>query len=158
MAALAPIPTYSVDRGSPEPSQVIHLDPVANRTFHFWHVFVRGLIAGTHYAFRVDGPSNPAAGYRFDRDKVLIDPYARGNTDTIWNRAAACQPGDNVATSMRSIVIDTSTYDWEDDRPLNRPMEETIVYEMHARGFTRSSSSGVRNPGTFDGIVQKIPY
>ncbi|MCC7174191.1 MAG: glycogen debranching protein GlgX [Bryobacterales bacterium] len=143
---------------SPEPFQIIQLDPLVNKTFHFWHVFVRGLAAGAHYAYRVDGPYNPAAGYRFDRRKVLLDPYSRGNTNSLWRRADACGPHDNVASSMRSVVIDPSGYDWEGDRPLNRPIEDTIIYEMHVRGFTRSSSSRVEHPGTFSGIVEKIPY
>jgi isoamylase len=143
---------------APEPYQAIHLDPFSNRSFHFWHVFVRGLEAGAHYAFRVDGPSEPSAGHRFNRNKVLIDPYSRGNTDAVWNRASACGPQDNVATSMRSVVIDPTGYDWEGDRPLNRPMQDTIVYEMHARGFTQSPSSRVTHPGTFSGIIAKIPY
>jgi len=143
---------------APEPFQTIALDPSVNKTFHFWHVYVRGLQSGAHYAYRVDGPSDPTAGYRFDRKKVLIDPYARGNTDSLWNRADATRPGDNVATSMRSVVIDASGYDWEGDTPLKRPIEDTIIYEMHARGFTKSPSSGVAHPGTFSGIVEKIPY
>ena len=141
-----------------QPFQSIRLDPFVNKTFHFWHVLVRGLPAGTHYAYRVDGPSDPAAGHRFDSHKVLIDPYARGNTNELWDRAAACVPGDNVATSMRSVVIDTSGYDWEGDQPLHRPMQDTIIYEMHVRGFTQSPGSKVANPGTFAGIIQKIPY
>jgi len=140
------------------PFQTIALDPMANKTFHFWHVFVQGLAAGAHFAWRIDGPVDPQGGQRFDRHKVLIDPYSRGNTDALWDRAAACRAGDNIATSMRSVVIDSGDYDWEGDRPLNRPMEETIIYEMHARGFTQSSSSGVRHPGTFAGIIEKIPY
>jgi isoamylase len=143
---------------APQPFQVIRLDPYLNKTFHFWHVFVRGLPAGSHYAYRVDGPFNPAAGLRYNSNKVLIDPYARGNTNALWNRGLACGPDDNVTTSMRSVVIDTSGYDWEGDRPLNRPMADTIIYEMHARGFTRSPSAGVAHPGTFAGIVEKIPY
>ncbi len=143
---------------APLPFQVIRFDPLINKTFHFWHVFVRGLQAGAHYAFRLDGPGDPAAGHRFNRNKVLIDPYARGNTNDLWKRGDACTPDDNVATSMRSVVIDTSGYDWEDDRPLRRPMEDTIIYEMHARGFTRSSSSRARYPGVFAGIIEKIPY
>ena len=143
---------------SPEPFQTIRLDPRVNKSFHFWHVFVRGLEPGVHYAYRVDGPWNPAAGHRFNRNKVLIDPYARGNTDTLWDRAAACGPEDNLASAMRSVVIDVSGYDWEGDRPLNRPMNETIIYEMHVRGFTQSPGSGVAYPGTFAGIVEKIPY
>ena len=143
---------------APAPFQVIRFDPSVNKSFHFWHVFVRGLKAGTHYAYRVDGPFDPASGHRFNRNKVLIDPYARGNTESVWKRASACGPDDNATTSMRSVVVDISGYDWEGDRPLNRPMEDTIIYETHVRGFTRSPSSGVQHPGTFAGIVAKIPY
>lgn len=142
----------------PSPFQTIRLDPYLNKTFHFWHVYVNGLGPGTHYAYRVDGPRNLSAGDRFNPNKVLIDPYAKGNTDTLWVRASACGPDDNLATSMRSVVIDSQDYDWEGDRPLHRPMEDTIIYELHARGFTRSPSSRVTYPGTFSGIIEKIPY
>jgi glycogen operon protein len=141
-----------------QPCQTIGLDPYVNKTFHFWHAFVRGLGAGAHYAYRVNGPFNPGAGQRFNRNKVLIDPYARANANNLWQRAAACGPEDNAAASMRSIAIDTAGYDWEGDLPLNQPPEDAVVYEMHARGFTRSPSSGVKNPGTFAGIIEKIPY
>ena len=143
---------------APEPCQTIPLDPHRNKSFHFWHIFVRGLRPPAHYAWRVDGPWDPPAGHRFNHRKVLIDPYARANTDALWSRADACTPADNLATSMRSVVVDSSGYDWEADRPLNRPMNETIIYEMHVRGFTASPSSGVAHPGTFAGIVEKIPY
>ena len=141
-----------------EPFRIVRLDPYVNKTFHFWHLYVRGLRPGTHYAYRVDGPSDPTAGHRFNRNKVLIDPYARGNTNALWKRADACGPQDNLKTSMRSVVIHSGSYNWEGDRPLNRPMEDTIIYEIHVRGFTRSPSSGVRHPGTFSGIIEKIPY
>jgi glycogen operon protein len=143
---------------APQPFETIRLDPFVNKTFHFWHVFVKGLLPGAHYAFRVYGPFDPGAGQRFNPRKVLLDPYARGNSNTLWKRADACSDVDNVATSMRSVVIGTQDYDWEGDRPLGRPMEDTIIYEMHVRGFTRSPSSGVRQPGTFAGIAEKIPY
>ncbi|MBW4618813.1 MAG: glycogen debranching protein GlgX [Cyanosarcina radialis HA8281-LM2] len=141
-----------------EPFQVINLDPTINKSFHFWHVYVQGLQPGIHYAYRVDGPQDLSAGHRFDKQKVLIDPYAKGNTKSLWKRGDACLPGDNLTTSMRSVVIDTSEYNWEGDRPLNRPMSETIIYEMHVGGFTKSSTSGVNHPGTFAGIIEKIPY
>ena len=105
--------------GAPQPCRTIRLDPYVNKSFHFWHAFVRGLGAGAHYAYRVDGPFNPGAGHRFNRNKVLIDPYARGNDNNLWQRAAACGPDDNAAVAMRSVVIDPSGYDWEGDRPLN---------------------------------------
>ncbi|PIG90984.1 glycogen debranching protein GlgX [Gloeocapsopsis sp. IPPAS B-1203] len=146
------------EHDDPAPIQIIELDPNVNKTFHFWHIYVKGLPSGMHYAYRIDGSPDRSAGHRFDKDKVLIDPYAKGNNKTLWKRGNACVPGDNLATSMRSVVIDTSDYDWEGDRPLNRPMSETIIYEMHVGGFTKSPSSGVQYPGTFTGIIEKIPY
>ena len=74
----------------PAPFQTIELDSKKNKTFHFWHVFVVGLAPGIHYAYRADGPRNIYEGHRFNYDKVLIDPYALGNTNLLWNRAAAC--------------------------------------------------------------------
>src|SRR5258708_26014602 len=62
-----------------EPAQVIRLDPFQNKTFHFWHVFVRGCRPGIYYAFRVDGPADPAAGPRFNPDQGLFPPPARGS-------------------------------------------------------------------------------
>lgn len=143
---------------SPQPFQTIPLNPSKNKTFHFWHIFVKDLKAGSPYAFRVSGPSVPEGGLRNNRNKVLIDPYSRGNTKTVWKRGDACNDSDNVSTSMRSVVIDPSDYDWEGDRPLNRPIEDTIVYEMHVRGFTKSPSSKVKHSGTFEGLIEKIPY
>ena len=140
------------------PFQTFQFDPYVNKTFHFWHIRVHGLTAGAHYAYRVDGPFDLSAGHRFNRNKVLIDPFARGNTDTLWKRADACGTADNVATSMRSVVVDAGGYNWEGDTPLNLPMEDTIIYEVHARGFTKSPSSKVAHPGTFSGIIEKIPY
>lgn len=141
-----------------QPLQTIRLLPSKNKTFHFWHIFVNNLKAGAHYAFRVTGPSAPERGSRYNRNKVLVDPYARGNTKTVWKRADACNDSDNVATSLRSVVIDTADYDWEGDKPLNRALEDTIVYEMHVRGFTKGRSSKVQYPGTFAGMIEKIPY
>jgi isoamylase len=143
---------------SPAPAQVVPLDPRIHKSFHFWHVFVEGLRPGAHYAYRVDGPWKPEEGHRFDAEKVLIDPYATGNTAAVWRRGDAVGPGDNVATSLRSVVTDHADYDWEGDRPLGRPMNETVIYEMHVGGFTRHPSSGVKHAGTFAGVVEKIPH
>jgi isoamylase len=140
------------------PVEVVTLDPERNRTFYFWHVYVRGLTEGFHYAYRVDGPRDPRTGHRFDPEKVLLDPYAKGNTNDLWEPVHACRPGDNFATSMRGVVLDTKGYDWEGDEPLRRPLEESVIYEVHVRGFTASPSSRVEHPGTFSGLVEKIPY
>ena len=136
----------------PVPTQVI---PLA-RDFHFWHAFVPGLAAGAVYAYRAAGPQG--GPFRFDPEKVLLDPYARDVATELWDRAAATRPGDNVATSLRATVTDPAAFDWEGDRPLGRPLAETIVYELHVRGFSRSPSSGVARPGTFDGVREKVPY
>lgn len=142
-----------------EPTQVIELDSKINKTFHFWHVYVKGLKPGAHYAYRLDGPQDlHQTGHRFNKNKILIDPYARGNTNTLWKRSDALGSKDNLASSMRSVVIDISDYNWEGDRPINRPMNETIIYEMHVGGFTKSPSSGCKYPGTFSAIIEKIPY
>ncbi|BAY50086.1 glycogen debranching enzyme GlgX (plasmid) [Scytonema sp. HK-05] len=143
----------------PEPIQIIQLDPKLNKTFFLWHIYVRDLKPGAAYAYRIDGPQNlHGKGYRFDKNKVLIDPYAKGNSNKLWKRTDALGSKDNLTTSMRSVVIDISNYDWEGDRPLNRPMNESIVYELHVRGFTKSPSSGCKSPGTFAGVIEKIPY
>ncbi|WP_083656066.1 glycogen debranching protein GlgX [Mongoliimonas terrestris] len=140
------------------PIATVRLDPEVNRTFHFWHVYLRGLGDRAHYAYRVHGEDDPATGRRFDPEKVLIDPYSRANSKTLWNRGDACRPGDNLGSSIRSVVVDPRDFDWAGDRPLRKPMRDTVIYEMHVGGFTRSPTSGVKNPGTFSAVVEKIPY
>lgn len=147
------------EHDDPHPIFTLQLDPLIHKTFHFWHVYVHGIRPGIHYAYRVNGWTElHERGDRYNWNKVLIDPYARGNTDNIWQRVDACHDHDNLLTSMRSVVIDTTGYDWEGDQPLNRPMNECIIYEMHVRGFTQSPSSGCQHAGTFSGVVERIPY
>jgi pullulanase/glycogen debranching enzyme len=143
------------------PARAIRIDAADNRTYHYWHVFVAGVSAGQMYGYRVEGPSDPAKGMRFDPAKVLLDPYGRGvAVPDGYRRGAAAEPGDNSATAMKSVVVDPSAYDWEGDVPLRRPAARTIIYEMHVRGFTRHPSSGIgeKTRGTFAGLVEKIPY
>ena len=140
------------------PSREIQLDPIENTTFHFWHIFVEGLKPGVGYAYRVDGPRDKTEGHRFNPNKVLVDTYAKGISFERWNRGDACHEGDNVRTCLRGVVIDPDTYDWEGDEPLNNPVEETVIYEMHVGGFTSNPNSGVKNRGTFLGVIEKIPY
>jgi glycogen operon protein len=141
-----------------EPFQIIDFDPVWNMTFHFWHVYVEGLKPGAHYVYRIDGPRDVNQGFRFNPNKIILDPYSKGNNNTLWNRVDACGDGDNLKTSMRCVVIDTKGYDWENDAPVHRPIKDSIIYEMHVGGFTRSKTSKVENPGTFKGVIEKIPY
>jgi glycogen operon protein len=144
-----------------KPARAIRLDPVADRTYHYWHAFVPGVAAGQIYGYRAEGPADPARGLRFDPTKLLLDPYGRGVVvPRTYSRAAARLEGDNAATAMRSVVVDPSAYDWEGDVPPQRPSARTIVYEMHVRGFTRHPSSGVAEDrrGTYAGLIERIPY
>ena len=104
------------------------------------------------YAYRVDGPYEPEKGLLFDRTKYLLDPYAKAVTgQSRW--------GDTVPRGQHyKARVVRDDFDWGDmERPL-LPMEDLIIYELHVRGFTRDASSGVRHPGTFAGLMEKIPY
>ncbi|GAA5015754.1 glycogen debranching protein GlgX [Kitasatospora paranensis] len=141
------------------PSRVVSLDPERHRSYHFWHCHLTGLTAGQVYAYRVDGPRRTReSGTFFNPRKVLLDPYARANVNSLWDRARALGPEDNCAWSMRSMVVDLEGYDWEGDEPLRTPLADTVLYEVHVGGLTASPTSGVRHPGTFSGVVEKIPY
>jgi len=143
------------------PARVIHLDPAANHTYHYWHVFVPDVRPGQIYAYRVAGRFDPALGLRFDPAKVLLDPYGRSViVPRNYSREAAGSAGDNAATAMKNAVVDSDSYDWEGDAPLHRLSSRTIVYEMHVRGFTSHPSSGVEREkrGTYAGLIEKIPY
>jgi glycogen operon protein len=143
------------------PSRVVPIDPTRNRTYHYWHVFVPGVLPGQIYGYRVEGPAAPTNGLRFDSTKVLLDPYGRGVVvPQNYSREAARQAGNNSATAMKNVVVDLRAYDWEEDRPLHLPSARTIIYEMHVRGFTRHPSSGVgeKTRGTYAGLIEKIPY
>src|SRR5262245_42521465 len=115
-----------------KPSRMVMLDPVTNRTYHYWHTIVPGVKPGQLYGYRVHGPNEPARGLRFDSTKVLLDPYGRGVvTPKNYTPNSARQKGDNCATAMKSVAVDSSTYDWEGDAPLRRPSARTVIYEMH---------------------------
>ena len=149
------------DVDASRPSRVIDLDPRTNRTYHYWHAFVSGVTAGQIYAYRVAGPFDPERGLRFDLEKVLLDPYGKCIARPAGrSREAARDRGDNAATALKSVVVDTGAYDWEGDAPLGRPFAKTIIYEMHVGGFTRHPTSGVASPkrGTYAGLIEKVAY
>jgi len=144
-----------------QPTNVITLDPYANRSYHYWHVFVPGIQPGQLYGYRVHGPFDPGNGLRFNPDKVLLDPYGRGVVvPRNYKRESAGQRGDNTPTAMKSIVVDPLAYDWEGDKLLGHPTTLTIIYEMHVAGFIRHPSSGINEEtrGSYKGLIEKIPY
>ncbi len=142
------------------PSYTIELDPIENRTYHYWHVFVYGIGHGQLYGYRIHGPYDLDKGFRFDSSKVLLDPYAKAIVSDTYEREAAIGPGDNCAKAMKSVVVDTSLYDWEGDDPLNHRFANSIIYEVHVGGFTKHPNSGLSDElrGTYRGLIEKIPY
>lgn len=145
----------------PKPARTIDFDPQRNRTFHYWHIFVRHLKEGQLYGFRVFGPYAPYLGHRFDGNKVLLDPYTKAVAmGKHYSRSAAMAPGDNAARCLKSVVVGRNAYDWEEDSPIHRPFSKTVIYEMHVGGFTQHPSSGLPENlrGTYRGLIEKIPY
>ncbi len=143
------------------PRRIVPLDPVRNRTFCYWHAYVPGVNPGQVYGYRVFGPYDPSAGHRFDGTKVLLDPYARAVVfGPSYSREAARHPGDNCPQAMKCVVMDHRGYDWEGDAPLEHPLADSVIYELHVAGFTRNPNSGVpqETRGTYAGLVKKIPY
>jgi glycogen operon protein len=129
------------------------LDPRINRTGDVWHAFLQGLDPGMHYAFRMDRvPNENPLIYRFDYATALLDPYARALSE----RAAWGVPSSERAPRCCAVI--DNRFDWGFDQPLNIPLADSVIYETHLRGFTRHPSSGVGKPGTFAGLVEKIPY
>lgn len=140
------------------PARSLRIDPVRNRAYHYWHLFVPDVQPGQLYAYRVEGPAG--GQFHFDRARALLDPYGRGVVvPRNYDREAAKRVGLEAA-SMKSVVVDSSVYDWEGDTPLDHPSVRTIIYEMHVRGFTRHPSSGIgeKTRGTYAGLIEKIPY
>ena len=149
------------DPDDAEPHHTLRLNAEHNRTFYYWHIFVEGIGAGQLYGYRVQGPFAPEQGYRYDSEKVLIDPYARSiASGPFYSRKAAMKPGDNCAHAMKSVVVDPGAYDWEGDHQLSQPYASTVIYELHVDSFTRRSNSGVSDEkrGTYLGLIEKIPY
>lgn len=154
-----------------DPLFEITLDPDKNKTGDIWHIFIEGIKAGQLYGYRVDGPYKPKVGIRFNKNKLLLDPYALAVTGNFnWDLSDArgydvnspkgdlsfCSV-DSAKGAPKCIVLDES-FEWGDDRPLKIPLRDTIIYETHVRGLTCHPTSQVKHPGTFQGVIEKIPY
>ncbi len=141
--------------GCDNPIAEIALDPRLHRTGDHWHIAVAGLpLQGFRYGWRVDGPTG--AGHRYDSTQTLLDPASPLlSGGAIWGES--CER-ERHRTCRRSLYYRGPRYDWGEDAPPLVPHEETIVYELHVRGFTCHPSSGVSHPGTFAGLAEKVPY
>jgi len=152
-------------------ARMIDLDPARNRTGDVWHVWIEGIRPGQLYAYRVGGPYQPKNGHRFNFNKLLLDPFAtaisplpdwdfgpaRGYDTSAPEADLVCSKVDD-AGAMPKCVFTHEHFCWQDDRPLRHPWSKTVIYETHVRGFTIHPNSGVEHPGTYRGLMEKIPY
>ncbi len=134
----------------PDPVAEFAFEP-SNRCGDVWFAFVENIGHGQLYHLQVDGPFDPSSGQRFDKRARLIDPYAEA-------LAGDFLPGDDGIVRPPKCVIVDEHFDWQGDRQLNKELAESVIYEMHVRGFTNSPASGVDRPGTYLGVIEKIPY
>jgi isoamylase len=154
-----------------KPARVIDLDPTRNCTGDVWHVWVEGIPSGQLYGYRVDGLYQPREGQRFNFNKLLLDPFATAISSLPdWDFGLA--RGYDLAEPERDLVYSTvddagampkcvfthEHFNWQDDLPPRHPWSKTLIYETHVRGFTIHSSADVEHPGTFRGLMEKIPY
>ena len=145
--------------------------PVVENTDHVWHIYLPEARPGTRYGYRVHGPWDPANGHRFNPAKLLLDPYARAIDgaitwgDSLFAYEVGAADGadtkidghDSAEHMPKGIVVDTA-FTWGGDRPPRTPWNETLIYELHVKGFTQ------RHPdvpetlrGTYAGLTAPAP-
>ncbi len=151
-----------------DPTDIIKIE---NKDRLIWHVHVYGIGEGQLYGYKVRGEFNPAWGFRFNENKLLLDPYAKAVT-------GKCRNDDNLllaydpnapekdltmderdsSTVMPKCVVINDSFDWQGDRHPDIPLNDLTIYEVHVKGFTAHASSRAKNAGTYLGFIEKIPY
>ena len=145
--------------------------PLRARTDQVWHGFLPGAAPGLRYGYRVHGPYDPARGHRFNPHKLLLDPYA-----TAWDRPfrradpalghqigaleteSEFDPRDNGATMVKSVVRGPDGFDWGDDCPPATPLADSLIYELHVKGFTKLHPDLPEDRrGTYLGLAEPAP-
>jgi isoamylase len=138
------------------------------RTTYVWHGYLHGLQPGQLYGYRVHGPFQPSDGLRFNSNKLLIDPYAKALAGQVdWSSSIfPYQPGNgdadlsfdegDDAAGMQKCVVVNPYFDWEEDRQLCLPLSDSIIYELHVKGFTkRHAEVPEALRGTYAGLASK---
>ena len=125
------------------------------QTHQIWHIYLPDYEPGLIYAYRVDGPFDPSKDHRFNVNKLLIDPYARAITGTLeWHDPLFCydihdpspdkdltfNAEDSAPYIPKWVVIDSNNFNWDTDTPPNIPLHDTVIYELHVKGFTKLRS------------------
>ncbi len=140
--------------------------PMQSQANNCWVLYIDGIKPGALYGYRMDGTYSPAIGQRFNVNKVLLDPYARAIKGQLhWvaelyaydiDNPTSMNAADNAALVPKSVVIDPD-FDWEDDRAPNIPWSDTIIYEMHVKGFTQLNALlPAAQRGTYLGLANKV--
>ncbi len=141
-------------KGEEKPYVEIPL-PAEFRVGNVYSILIYGLnIEEIEYGYRFDGPFDPENGYLFNKENVVLDPYAKSITGRlVWGS----QPSKGRLQPLRAQII-REDYHWAGDKPLEISSNDLVIYEMHIRSFTKDKSSGVKYPGTYAGVIEKIPY
>lgn len=136
--------------GKNELIEEFRLDPSANKTGDIWHILLHGLPRDVCYGWKVK-QKGKAAKILKEQEILVLDPYAKAvSTPSQWGGSSSYNP--------LGLLHFENHFDWEGDKHLKIPREELVIYEMHVRGFTNHPSSKVKHPGTFLGVIEKIPY
>lgn len=137
-------------RGEEEPYAVLPF-PEAYKIGDVYSMIVYDLnVEDFEYAYRIDGPNKPKKGLLFDKNNVLLDPYARVVAgQRIW--------GERKQGAYHARVL-KDVFDWGDRKQSHKDLCDLVIYELHVRGFTQHPSSKVKHRGTFEGLREKIPY
>lgn len=140
------------EKSTNQPRLELVLDPELNRTGDIWHILLITEERDFSYGFCLDGETDiPGQGLHYDWTQVLLDPLCQNLASRSW--------GDTFLEKNGPLCKLTShDFDWQDDRPLKTPMVDSVIYELHVRGFTQDASANVTHPGTYLGIIEKIPY
>ena len=148
--------------GEHEPVAEIPLDRDLNQTGDIWHIFIQGLEPEIRYCFRANRQANKNEKvHRFNKSHLLLDPYAKAFSGAskwgqTYQRNGSSKP--TRSQNLRRGLVVEENFDWQKHQPLNIPLADSSIYELHVRGFTRHPSSKVKYPGTFAGLIEKIPY
>jgi len=151
---------------SPDSEAPTHTVKLVEQTDMVWHAYLPDALPGQAYGYRVDGPYNPAEGHRFNRNKVLLDPYAKAIarqtrwSDELWGYKVgdpkadlSFDERDNAKFAPLAAVVDEA-FTWGDDRPPNTSWSKTLIYEVHVKGFTKLHEEVPENlRGTYGGLA-----
>ena len=155
-----------------ESSARYELDPKRHRTGDIWHIFIHGLKGGQLYGWRMDGLYKPLWGHRFNVHKLLLDPFARaivGDFDMFadalygYNRQSALKDRsyskiDSASATAKCVALPAAPMTWDTDERPRYSLAESVIYECHVKGMTMHPSSMASKPGTFLGLIERIPH